>query len=156
MLKINFLVEPHYLVDRKLIRRATSLVAEKVNLRSEAEVTISIIGDRKMRQLNNQFRGHDQTTNVLSFTATEVEKIPHFKTPDSQISYFGDVAVSYPVALQEAMKENVLVDQRIAFLVVHGLLHLFAYDHEKSDDAKIMENLEDEVMTSLHRSELIK
>jgi rRNA maturation RNase YbeY len=156
MLKINFLVEPHYLVDRKIIRKAANLVAQKVNLKVEAEMTVSIIGDRKMRTLNNKFRAKNSTTNVLSFTASETEKIDHFKSPTINDLYIGDVAVSYPVAVEEAIKENVLVDERVAFLVVHGLLHLFAYDHEKNDEAKLMETIEDEVMVSLKTPEIIK
>jgi probable rRNA maturation factor len=151
MLKVDFLVEPHYKVDRRLIRTAATKTAEYADLKTDAELTVSIIGDRKMKSLNKDFRGKDQTTNVLSFNPTEVEKLPHFHQPETEALYVGDIAVSYPVAVEEAITENVLVDERIAFLVVHGLLHLFGYDHEEGNDALQMENLEDKIMRSLRQ-----
>lgn len=156
MLKVNFLVEPHYLVNRHLVRDAAQLAAKLSGLKTDAEITISIIGDRKMKTLNQQFRGKDATTNVLSFNTTETESISHFKSPETKDLYLGDVAVSYPVALQEAIKENVLVDERVAFLVTHGILHLFGMDHEDPEEAKKMEKLEDQVTMTLKASEIIK
>jgi probable rRNA maturation factor len=156
MLKVHFHIEPHYRLDRKLIRNAAQITAARQNLKTEAEMTVSIIGDRKMKALNRDFRGQDKTTNVLSFTASEVSKIPHFQSPLEQNLYIGDVAVSYPVALEEAIKENTLVDERIAFLVVHGMLHLFGLDHEQLDEARVMEDMEDSIMTTLKTPQLIK
>jgi rRNA maturation RNase YbeY len=156
MLKVNFLVEPHYSLDRKLVRAAAQKVATFVNLKSEAEITVSIIGDRKMKQLNHRFRGKDTTTNVLSFTATEAGTAPGFKTPVDNVLYIGDVVVSYPVAMEEAIKENEIIDERVAFLVSHGLLHLFGYDHEKDLEAKEMEAIEDQIMLEIKAPAIIK
>lgn len=156
MLKVHFLVEPHYLIDRKIVRSVLQLAAKKVNLKVDAQVTVSIIGDRKMRLLNNQFRGLDKTTNVLSFTSSDVESIAHFQPRETEVLYIGDVAISYPVAREEAIKENVLVDERVAYLAVHGFLHLFGHDHQESEEAKVMEDLEDEVLSELKIPEIIK
>lgn len=155
MLKVNFLVEPHYRLDRHLVRRAAQLAATLSGLKTDAEITISVIGDRKMKSLNHQFRGKDTTTNVLSFNTTETESITHFKSPETKDLYLGDVAVSYPVAVEEAIKENVLVDERVAFLVTHGIFHLFGMDHEDPVEAQEMEKLEDQVTLSLKSSEVI-
>ncbi len=156
MLKVHFLVEPHYRVDRKIVRHALQITAEKNNLKQDAEITVSIIGDRKMKSLNSQFRGKDTTTNVLSFNISEVSKIPNFHPPVEDDLYVGDVVISYPVALSEAIEENILVDSRIAYLAVHGLLHLFGHDHEDGRDALEMENLEDKIMRELKVPEIIK
>lgn len=156
MLKVNFLVEPHYPLDRKLVRAAAQKVTDRVNLKIEAEISVTIIGDRKMKQLNHQFRGKDTTTNVLSFTASEAGVAPGFKTPDEAVLYIGDIVVSYPVAMAEAIRENDMIDHRIAFLVVHGLLHLFGYDHEKDLEAKEMEAIEDEIMLAVKDPAIIK
>lgn len=155
MLKVNFLVEPHYSLDRKKVRAAAQKVASKVNLNVEAEITVSIIGDRKMKQLNHRFRGKDSTTNVLSFTANEAAG-SGFKTPETDVLYIGDVVISYPVAMQEAIRDNEIIDYRVAFLVVHGLLHLFGYDHEKDLEAKEMEDIEDKVMLEIKAPAIIK
>lgn len=156
MLKVHFLVEPHYRVDRKIIRNALQITAEKNNLKQEAELTVSIIGDRKMKALNSQFRGADTTTNVLSFNVSEIAKIPNFHHTEEPGLYVGDVAISYPVALSEAIEENILVDERIAYLAVHGLLHLFGMDHEDGRDALEMENLEDKIMREVKVPQVIK
>ena len=146
MLKVLFLAEPHYRFDRKLIRTALQIAANEVNLKTDAEMTVSVIGDRKMRIMNRAFRNQDKTTNVLSFTAKEVAKIPNFHQPEEVNLYLGDVAISYPVALEEAINENTLVDERMAFLAVHGMLHLFGLDHQQLDEARIMEEMEDKIM----------
>lgn len=155
MLKVNFKAEPHYPVNRALIRKAAQITSEFTNLKTTSEMTISIIGDRKMRALNRDFRGQDSTTNVLSFSTLEVDKIPHFKAPETDSLYIGDVAVSFPQALEEAIKDSVLVDERIAFLVVHGMLHLFGHDHERLDEARVMEKIEDQVMKLLTEVETV-
>lgn len=89
------------------------------------EVSIAIVGSRKMRALNKKYRGLDRTTNVLSFSLEEGKDIP--RAPDKL--YLGDVVISYPVVIQEAALEKMLVDDKIAELVEHGVRHLLGQHH---------------------------
>jgi len=85
----------------------------------ESAATIAFVSDRKIRELNRQFRGVDKTTDVLSFPAGG---------PDE--SDLGDIAVSVDTAAMQAKENGLKLDEEIAQLILHGLLHLSGYDHE--------------------------
>jgi probable rRNA maturation factor len=87
--------------------------------KSESSATIAFVSDRKIRELNRQFRGVDKTTDVLSFPAGG---------PDD--SDLGDIAVSVETAVVQAKENGLKFDEEIAQLILHGLLHLAGYDHE--------------------------
>ena len=83
-----------------------------------------------MRQLNNQFRKIDATTDVLSFPQNDPSQptAPFVEAPDD-VLHLGDIVVSYPQAVLEATEENKLVDDQIVYLVLHGLDHLLGIHH---------------------------
>jgi len=87
-------------------------------------VTIAFVSDRHMRELNRHWRGKTGTTDVLSFPAGEDE----FANPDG--SNLGDVVISLEQAARQAKEHDLTVDEEIAQLILHGLLHLCGYDHE--------------------------
>jgi len=84
---------------------------------SGSSATIAFVSDRSIRKLNQQFRGVDKATDVLSFPADE---------PDN----LGDVAISVDTAAKQAKENSLQFDNEIAQLILHGLLHLSGYDHE--------------------------
>ena len=145
MVNIDIFTSPHYPVDRKIIRKAVQETFAKVGIKSFVQLSISIVGDRKVRELNQKFRGLDKTTNVLSFPLhgpdTDLDTVPKA----GKTTPLGDVIISYPVARLEAADQNILVDQMIGRLTVHGILHLIGFDHEDSFEARQMERLEDEI-----------
>lgn len=95
-----------------------------------AEISVSIIGDRKMRELNLKYRKKDKTTNVLSFPVGEnIEKIAFPVESTRGRKFLGDILISYPVTLREAQEENKMVDTKIFELLEHGLLHLLGFHH---------------------------
>ena len=79
--------------------------------------TIAFVSDKRIRELNRQFRGIDKATDVLSFPADEPNNL-------------GDVAVSVETAASQAKDNGLSFDHEIAQLILHGLLHLSGYDHE--------------------------
>jgi len=83
----------------------------------ESSATIAFVSDKRIRELNRQFRGIDKTTDVLSFPAEEELNL-------------GDVAVSVETAAAQAKENGLSFDEEISQLIVHGLLHLCGYDHE--------------------------
>ena len=85
--------------------------------KSESSATIAFVSDKRIRELNRQFRGIDKTTAVLSFPAEEELNL-------------GDVAVSVETAATQARDNGLTLDHEIAQLILHGLLHLSGYDHE--------------------------
>ena len=85
--------------------------------KSEASATIAFVSNKRIRELNRQFRGIDKATDVLSFPAEEESNL-------------GDVAVSVETAADQAKENGLSFDDEIAQLILHGLLHLSGYDHE--------------------------
>jgi len=84
---------------------------------SESTATIAFVSDKRIRELNRQFRGVDKATDVLSFPAEEQANL-------------GDIAVSVDTAAVQAKENGLRLDDEIAQLILHGLLHLCGYDHE--------------------------
>jgi probable rRNA maturation factor len=92
-------------------------------------VTVSIVGDRAIRVLNRDYLGKDRPTNVISFAMGEGE------FGDLQPDLLGDVVVSADTAAREAAEAGQPFWERCSFLIMHGLLHLAGYDHERSGEA---------------------
>jgi len=128
MQKITILiyVESRYKADRKRIKSAVNAVLEENKVQSSVEVSIAIVGDRKMRKLNKEYRNLDKTSNVLSFPLAEGES-SHLP---NDVIRLGDIVVSYPEVIRESAAKEFLVDDRVDELVKHGMLHLLGLHHE--------------------------
>ena len=123
---IPIFVESRYKVNRVRIKKAVAKVLTAHEMKGPAEVSIAIVGDRKMRALSLKYKGEDKTRNVLSFSLSEGEST----YPTSEILRLGDIVISYPQVIKEASEEEVLVDDKIDELVEHGMLHLLGINHE--------------------------
>ena len=149
---VNATIEPHYPLKRSQITTAANQTLEKMDVKGDVRLDVSVIGDRKMRALNKEFRGINKSNDVLSFSF-ELEgknKTKFVNPPDPSYLNLGDVIISYPQLLARAAKENMLVDEMLNLLVVHGILHLLGYDHEIPVEAFDMEKLEDQILEELN------
>jgi probable rRNA maturation factor len=124
--RVLIYVESRYKVDRKRIKSAIQFVLEEQNIQTPLEVSVAIIGDRKMHALNKKYRDKDKTTNILSFPLSEGEQT---RLP-TDIMRLGDIAISYPEVIRESAEQDLLVDDRVEELVRHGMLHLLGLHHE--------------------------
>jgi len=151
MFKVNVYVEPHYPLSRMQLSKACIRALELSKVKGKVEVAISVIGDRKMRKMNREFRGIDAPTDVLAFPYTLDNSRPRefINPPNQKYLNFGEILISYPQLLARAVKENMLVDDMANLLVVHGVLHLLGHDHEKDEEAHAMEKLEDQILSAL-------
>ena len=110
----------------------------------DAELSISIIDDPEMHILNRDYRGMDKTTNVLSFAMNEGD----FNTINPEI--LGDVVISADTAYSECIEYGMQFEERLLQLLIHGILHLVGYDHERGEhDSEIMEKKSDEIMAEI-------
>jgi probable rRNA maturation factor len=98
------------------VKRAQEMLAALG--RTESLVTIAFVSDKKIRELNRQFRGIDRPTDVLSFPT------------DQAPAELGDIAISVETAVRQARENHLTLNGEIAQLILHGLLHLCGYDHE--------------------------
>lgn len=123
--KVLLYVESRYKVSRKRIKKAIDEVLTSNSVSSMVEVSVAIVGDRKMRALNKKYRNLDKTTNVLSFPQSEGQT---FQTPDDA-SRLGDIVISYPQVIKESARDEMLVDDKVDELVIHSMKHLLGIHH---------------------------
>lgn len=129
MITVLFQTESHFPVKKKLITDTiTNALIGRIT--SKAEISVTIVGDRRMRDLNSTYRGLDATTDVLSFPQHDPSQPnkPFVELPDG-ILRLGDIIVSFPEAVREATEDNTMVDEKIIELVLHGLEHLLGNHH---------------------------
>ena len=104
-------------------------------------VTLLLTNDGAIRRLNRDFRGIDRPTNVLSFpqwTPRQLSKIGK----KGEIVPLGDIVIAYQYVVAEAKKDHKILINHVTHLLIHGLLHLFGYDHTSDTEAGKMERLE--------------
>ena len=122
---------------RRLAERVLSAVGE-----AQSELSIDLVSDGRMRGLNRQYRKKDRTTDVLAFAMRESA------SPVSAL--LGDVVISVPTAQRQAKEGGRSLSEELAWLLVHGVLHLCGYDHERSDaEARRMKRREQAVLRGL-------
>jgi probable rRNA maturation factor len=116
-----------------------------------AEINVLLTDDAKIHALNKEHRGIDKPTNVLSFPSFEPEEIFSLKGRNESIEpmVLGDIALSYETIQKESLSQNKHFDHHVIHLAVHGVLHLLGFDHEKDEDATVMESLEVKILSSL-------
>lgn len=134
---ITLVVEDKNWRSHRGIQARVKLAADAARnaVKLKGDFTILLADDRKLRALNRDFRGKDKPTNVLSFPAGD--------------AYAGDIAIAYGVTRKEAKLADKGFADHVAHLVIHGVLHLAGYDHERPRDAKVMEPLEVRILKRL-------
>jgi probable rRNA maturation factor len=131
-LSVQYALRSVHLPSQRQLRRWASAA-----LAQDAKVTLRIVGEPEGRRLNHEFRGKDYATNVLTFAYPEQRPLA------------GDIVLCAPVVRQEAQAQGLSLAAHYAHLVVHGMLHLQGYEHERAAAAQVMESLESEIVTQL-------
>jgi probable rRNA maturation factor len=125
-IKVLIFVESRYKVNRKRIKEIIKNTLDKNEIGEAVEVSVAIVGDRKMRELSKEYKGEDKTRNILSFSQTEGETV----LMPRDILSLGDIVLSYPQVINDAVRDEMLVDDKVDELVEHGLMHLLGLHHE--------------------------
>ncbi|MBK0348580.1 rRNA maturation RNase YbeY [Aerococcaceae bacterium zg-ZJ1578] len=145
----NYLKESHH----QLIEDVIALTAQKLQLNQESEVDISIVDNETIHALNKQYRNIDRPTDVLSFALNEGEEDWDFKLDEQEDEIFdipqhyGDIIISYQKIGEQAEEYGHSFERELAFLVVHGFLHLNGYDHQTPEEEKEMFAIQEEVLS---------
>lgn len=129
---------------RSLRNRAALLL--KLCGHADSELSILLVSDQRMRELNSRYRNKDIPTNVLAFPQLDDGFVP-----DQGNVLLGDIVISVDTAAREAARDRCTVHQRLTALLVHGLVHLLGYDHERSEqEARRMEGEEERLLEQLN------
>lgn len=123
---VPIFVESRYKINRRRIKNTVEKVVDANGVSGPVEVSIAIVGDRKMRALSKKYKNEDKTRNILSFSQTEGEDMSLPK----DVLRLGDIVLSFPQVINDAVRDEVLVDDKVDELVEHGLLHLLGVNHD--------------------------
>ena len=142
----------------ELAQSAAQAVAQHLSLPPKAlELSLLACDDRRISNLNTEFRGKPTPTNVLSWPETDLSAdqdggTPHPPKPQTNgpaDGFIGDIAISYDTCAREAEEQKIAMAAHTTHLVIHGILHLLGYDHERDRDATLMEGLETDILGKL-------
>jgi probable rRNA maturation factor len=128
----------------RVVRAILSAVRE-----SSAELAVTFVGDRRMRRLNREYRNKDCSTDVLAFAMRDAPTPQASRVTPRPV---GDVVISIPTAQRQAREGGRSLDEELTVLLVHGILHLCGYDHERSErEARRMQRRERAILQRLGR-----
>ena len=133
------------------LKKVAERILSALECPEETELSVSIVGDRSIRIINREYLSKDRPTNVISFSMQEGEFggiNPHS---------LGDVIISADTAAREAEEGAMAFFERLSFLLMHGILHLCGYDHERSGEAEAekMQQKEQQLLKILKKEGLL-
>jgi len=155
MIEVDIQVDDRFAeaVAAELIERAVAAALAAEGVASLLELSVLVSDDAELHRLNRDYRGVDAPTDVLSFADEEDEgAAPQhaFVRPPEAPRYLGDLAISYERVAAQAAEYGHSRERELAYLTVHGILHLLGYDHERGEaDAAAMRAREEAVMLQL-------
>jgi probable rRNA maturation factor len=139
---------PVGVVDADLIDAAVRATLQQQHQSGAIEVSVLVTTADEIHRLNREYRRIDAPTDVLSFA--DDGDAPGFVNPPGMPKYLGDIAISWQHVEQQAREYGHSERRELAFLTVHGLLHLLGYDHERGpDDDAVMQSHQEEIMALL-------
>lgn len=142
MIEINNLTKTR--IEEKRLKQAAEAALEEIK-KEKAEVSLALVGGKRMRALNKTYRGKDKPTDVLSFS--QIERSKKFVKAPEKIIRLGEVVVCLPVARKQAKRSKHSLLKELIILLIHGILHLAGYEHERSArEAKKMEKAQNKIM----------
>ena len=167
---IDIIDESQYLNEKQvqLVEDVVRLTAQKLGLHEAVEVDISLVDNETIHALNREYRQIDRPTDVLSFALSEVTsefdvdfEALHYEDDEQEPSdedndfeeevlpeHLGDIIISYPRCVEQAEEYGHSIERELAFLTVHGFLHLNGYDHQTEEEAAEMFGLQEEVLAA--------
>uniref|UniRef100_UPI001C060798 rRNA maturation RNase YbeY n=2 Tax=Pelorhabdus rhamnosifermentans TaxID=2772457 RepID=UPI001C060798 len=129
------------------VRTVLQKAAELYGLSQAAEVSVALCDDATIHQLNRDFRKVDRPTDVLSFALNEGEEPEIVDGPAEEL--LGDIIISVDTLTRQAEEYGHSLERELAYLTIHGFLHLMGYDHETEDDKLEMRKEEEVVLSAL-------
>ncbi len=126
----------------------TEFDLELFDFEKDFNCNLILTNNAQVQELNNQFRGKDKPTNVLSFANIDADDFEDKLNDDQEIS-LGEIFIALETLQAEAKEKNTAFKNHFAHLFIHGILHLLGFDHQDDDDAEEMEQIEVEILQKL-------
>lgn len=144
--------------SRRLAEKAIDIALDYIKCPYEVEINMIITSNSEIQVINNEQRGIDKATDVLSFPMIEYEIAGDFSCVEDGIDYFhpdtgelilGDIIISAEKVKEQAENFGHSHEREFTFLIAHSMLHLFGYDHMEEDERIEMESMQAEIMNQL-------
>ena len=143
----------------KLAEDVIAFCLSHENFPYEAEVNLTLTDNEEIHRINLEYRQIDRPTDVLSFPMLSYEKAGDFSfleeeseddfNPDTGEALLGDIVISVDKVREQAKAYGHSEEREFAFLITHSMLHLIGYDHMESEDAKVMEEKQRQILEEL-------
>jgi probable rRNA maturation factor len=134
-------------VDRPRVKKIARGVLKDEGVVRPYEVSLVFTDSQTVQQLNRDYRGVNRPTDVLAFYMLTRDTVDNsFPLPPDGVTRLGEVIISYPHAVAQAMEQGHSTEKELALLVIHGILHLLGYDHKKTEDESRMMAREKELL----------
>ena len=160
-MEINVLIdeELEVCIDVGWLKKVAEQVLVAQGVSSNAELGLFIAGEERVRQLNRNYRGKDAPTDVLAFAMLPEQSaqgmtgtdFPPFVIPPDGVLHLGEVIISYPQAVTQAEEHQHSVKREIAILLIHGVLHLLGFEHNKPVLKRKMTAREAEILNYIEK-----
>ena len=147
--EIEILVEKEFqeLVDEGWARKIAQAVLRAEGVAPPYEVGLVFTDSETVRQLNRDYRGVDEPTDVLAFyMLPQKETDDSFALPPDGVTRLGEAIISYPQAVEQAREQGHSTERELTLLIIHGILHLLGYDHEEAEEEAEMRTREKELL----------
>lgn len=139
--------------NQKYLNKVAEKTLQVIKIKKPVEISLVIIGEKRIRLLNKKFRGINKITDVLSFGNEEAEnksgKSIKFINPPGDILYLGEIFICYSQTEKQARQKKHSVKKELAILLIHGILHLAGYDHKEGYEKSEMKIIEMKVLKNL-------
>jgi probable rRNA maturation factor len=135
-------------VDRRWLKSLGEKVIRAQGVGDDVEMGLVLADADRVRQLNRDYLGHDEATDVIAFSSREepAGETGSFVQPPDEVLHLGEVVVSYPQAVLQAREFGHSEQREIMILVIHGVLHLMGYEHDQPELAREMQAREAETL----------
>ena len=133
-----------------MINRVIKAAARLTKLPENSEVSVMIVDNSYIQELNFIYRNQNRPTDVLSFAMNELgEDEPDFDF-SGETQVLGDIVISLEQALKQCGEYGHSLQRELGYLIAHGMLHLLGYDHEVEDESQLMRGLEEKIMQAVN------
>jgi probable rRNA maturation factor len=134
--------ESNYIPEPSMVENWINRILQELRYADPAQVSIRVVDEKEITQLNDTYRQMHQATNVLAF--------PYEPFAGVDIPLLGDVVICASVVAEQAREQGKTLEQHWAHMVTHGVLHLLGYDHIEASAAKEMEKIEIGILAKLN------
>lgn len=148
-----------YIFDENILKLIDMCILETLesenfnkNFNEKVELSMMIVYNKEIKEINSEFRNIDKPTDVLSFPLLNKEDLDILKTANNinNIISLGDIILSIEKVLEQAKEYNHSIEREVCFLVVHSMLHLLGYDHMVLEEEKEMFKKQDDILNKLN------